>query len=85
MVALVAGVVMFVLGVLGLIFWWGAFVWVLKGSLPCVLTICGLAALVVAVSSMKDKAAAAKKETPESKPEEKPETASASGGEESKS
>lgn len=74
MVALVAGVVMLVLGVLGLVFWWTAFIWILKGSLPFVFTICGLAALLVAFSSIKDKAAAALKEETTPEPEEKPES-----------
>ena len=78
MVALVAGIVMLVLGVLGLVFWWCEFINVLQGSLPIIFTICGLAALVVALSSIKDKTAAALKEEatsePEPKPEEKPES-----------
>lgn len=74
MVALVAGVVMLVLGVLGLVFWWHCFIVVLMGSLPFVFTICGLAALLVAFSSIKDKAAAAIKEETTPEPEEKPES-----------
>ena len=58
MVALIAGVVMLVLGVLGLIFWWVEFITVLMGSLPCVLVVCGLAALAVGLSSAKDRACA---------------------------
>lgn len=75
MVALIVGAVMLVLGILGLVFWWGEFIVVLIGSLPCIFVICGLAAIAVGISSAKDKVCAAKKETeaPEVTPEEKTE------------
>ena len=65
MVALIAGLVLLVLGILGLVFWFGLFWDVLRGSVPFIFTICGLAAIAVGISSVKDKAAAATKEVPE--------------------
>ena len=74
MVALIAGLVLLVLGILGLVFWFGLFWAVLRGSIPFIFTICGLAAIAVGISSVKDKAAAVTTEAPEEpKPEpEKP-------------
>jgi len=70
MVALIVGVVMLVLGVLGLIFWFSEFIVVLIGSLPFIFVVCGLAAIAVGISSVKDKVcAAAKTEQEEEKPE----------------
>jgi len=72
MVALIAGLVLLVLGILGLVFWFSLFWMVLRGSIPFIFTICGLAAIAVGISSVKDKAAAAVKEVPEEpKPEPK--------------
>lgn len=62
MVALIVGGVLFVLGVLGLIFWWAYFVVVLKGSLPPVFLLSGLAALALGISQLRDKMAAKKEE-----------------------
>lgn len=62
MVALIVGIVLFVLGVLGLIFWWAPFVGVLKGSLPPVFVLSGLAALALGISQLRDKMAAKKEE-----------------------
>ena len=78
MVALIAGVVMLVLGILGLIFWWGEFITVLIGSLPCVLVVCGLAALAVGLSSSKDRACAAKSEGETSEEAAQPESTESS-------
>jgi len=48
------------------IWWWDWFVLVLKGSLPPILVLCGLAAIAVGISSVRDKAAAGRQD--ESKP-----------------
>ena len=76
MVAFITGVVLAVLGILGLIFWFGVFVVVLKGSLPFIFTVCGLAAIAVGISSMKDKMAAEAKEEPQPEPKPEEETKS---------
>ena len=74
MIAMIVGVVLFVLGVLGLIFWFSEFITVLIGSLPFIFVVCGLAAIAVGISSAKDKlCAAAKVEEKEEKKEEKAE------------
>jgi uncharacterized membrane protein len=81
MVALIVGIVLFVLGVLGLIFWWSRFVIVLLGSLPPIFVLSGLAALALGISQLRDKMAAKKEEEEmaaeeakaEAKKEEEPE------------
>jgi hypothetical protein len=62
MIALIVGIVFFVLGVLGLIFWWSRFVVVLLGSLPPIFILSGLAALALGISQVRDKMAAKKEE-----------------------
>lgn len=74
MVALIVGGVLFVLGVLGLIFWWAWFVVVLKGSLPPVFLLSGLAALALGISQLRDKMAAKKEEEEMAAEEAKAET-----------
>ncbi|MDP2898787.1 MAG: hypothetical protein Q8Q12_19795 [bacterium] len=75
MIALVVGIVFIVLGVLGLIFWFPSFVGVLKGSLPPIFLLSGLAALALGISQARDKMAAKKEEeemaAEEAKSEEK--------------
>ena len=71
MVALAVGIVLTVLGILGLVFWFGNFIVVLIGSLPFVFVVCGLAAIVVGASSLKDKIAASTKVEEKKEPEEK--------------
>jgi len=75
MVVLIVGAVFFVLGILGLVIDWMpgegvvrgySYLWmVLKGSLPIMFVLFGLAALAVGISSMKDKAASSKEEKKE--------------------
>jgi len=62
MIALAVGIVFVVLGVLGFVFWGGWFVQVLKGSLPPILGLSGLAALALGISQIRDKIAARKEE-----------------------
>ena len=79
MIALLVGIVFVILGVLGLILWWGNFIIVLTGSLPPIFILSGLAALALGISQVRDKMAAKKEEeelaaeeakAAESKPEE---------------
>jgi outer membrane biosynthesis protein TonB len=62
MIALLVGIVFVILGVLGLILWWGNFVVVLTGSLPPIFILSGLAALALGISQVRDKMAAKKEE-----------------------
>jgi hypothetical protein len=79
MIALIVGIVFIVLGALGLIFWGRDFVVVLKGSLPAIFVLSGLAALALGISQLRDKMAAKKEEeemaAEEAKSEEKKEGA----------
>ena len=62
MVVLIVGLIMLVLGVVGFIIWGPEFLGVLKGSLPPIFALAGLAAIAVGISSLKDKMAAVEKE-----------------------
>ncbi len=80
MVVLIFGLVFLVGGVVLLVFaggtptWWQSFIMVLKGSIPPILIICGLAAIAVGISSIRDKMAAGTQEEPKpTPPEPKPE------------
>jgi len=78
MVVLIVGLVFLVGGVVLLAFagggptWWQSFIVVLKGSIPPVLIICGLAALAVGISSIRDKAAAGAQDEPKPTPPDTP-------------
>jgi hypothetical protein len=80
MIALIVGIVFFVLGVLGLIFWWSRFVVVLLGSLPPIFILSGLAALALGISQVRDKMAAKKEEEEMAAEEAKGEPAKAEEG-----
>jgi F0F1-type ATP synthase assembly protein I len=53
--------------------WWPDFLKVLKGTVPAILILGGLASVGVGISSIKDKIAAKKEEEAEKKKEEKKE------------
>jgi hypothetical protein len=76
MVVLIVGFVFLVVGLLLLflpgVWWWSAFIWVLKGSIPPILIICGLAAIAVGISSIRDKMAAGAQDEPKPTPPEPP-------------
>ena len=78
MIVLIVGLVLSVGGVLLLAFaggalsWWQSFLIVLKGSIPPILIICGLAAIAVGISSIRDKMAAGAQEEPKPTPPETP-------------
>jgi uncharacterized membrane protein YdjX (TVP38/TMEM64 family) len=75
MVVLLVGLVFFVGGIVLLAFagpahmsWWRCFIVVLKGSIPPILVICGLAAIAVGISSIRDKMAAGAQDEPKPTP-----------------
>jgi len=51
--------------------WWTSFVMVLKGSIPPILILIGLAAALVGISSIRDKAAAGAQDEPKPTPPNK--------------
>jgi hypothetical protein len=67
MVVLVVGIIFTVLGALGIGLWHGySYLWaVLRGSVPIMFVLFGLAAIAVGISSLKDKAASAKEDKKE--------------------
>ncbi len=62
---LLGGIVATILGILGIIRWWNSFLIVLKGMVPAILILGGLASIGVGISSIKDKIAAKKEEEEE--------------------
>jgi hypothetical protein len=77
MVVLLFGLVCLVGGIVLLAFggpqhaWWHSFLTVLKGSIPPILILIGLAAAAVGISSIRDKAAAGAQDEPKPTPPEK--------------
>ena len=69
-VTVLGGLISIILGIWGLITWWYSFVILLKGSVPSILILGGLAALFAGVSEVKD-CMQAKKEETKSKEEKK--------------
>ena len=69
-ITMFGGLISIILGIWGLITWWYSFVILLKGSVPSILILGGLAALFAGVSEIKD-CMQAKKEEVKSKEEKK--------------
>ena len=69
-ITLLGGIISIVIGLLGLKTWWWSFIVLLKGSVPPVLVLGGLAAFFAAISEIKD-ASQAKKLEEKSKEEKK--------------
>jgi hypothetical protein len=63
MTALVGGVVALILGIIGIIFWWGYFIELLAGAIPVVLILGGALATYLGIEEMKDKKASESFET----------------------
>ena len=61
-ITVLGGLVSIIVGVWGLISWWDSFVILLKGSVPPILILGGLAALFAGISEIKDCAQAKKEE-----------------------
>lgn len=74
MVVLIVGLVFLIGGVvLVLPSIWGHLTWVvIRGSIPPILIICGLAAIAVGISSVRDKMAAGTQEEPKPTPPDAP-------------
>ena len=51
---IVGGGIAVILGILGLIFWWGSFVTLLKGGIPILLLLGGIISLAAAISEIKE-------------------------------
>lgn len=58
MVALAGGVVAVILGIIGIIVWWGDFLEILKGTLPVLFILGGALAAYLGYEEIKDKKAA---------------------------
>ena len=58
MAALSGGIVALVLGIIGIIFWWGDFIQILRGSIPLILLLGGALAAYLGFEELKDKRAA---------------------------
>ena len=58
MMALAGGLVSLILGIIGLIVWWGYFVDLLMGAVPAILILGGALAAYLGVEELKDKKAA---------------------------
>lgn len=52
------GIIALVLGILGIIFWWGNFIGLLLGAIPIMLLMCGALAVYLGLEEIKDKRAA---------------------------
>ena len=65
--SIIIGAIVALLGLLGLIRWFGAFALILKGSVPAMLIFGGLIAVIAGISEMRDEAAAKKDEKKEEK------------------
>lgn len=64
------GFISIIVGIWGLVSWWDSFVMILKGSVPPILILGGLAAFFAGISEIKD-GMQAKKEVVETKEEKK--------------
>ncbi|RLB16290.1 MAG: hypothetical protein DRG82_09485 [Deltaproteobacteria bacterium] len=58
MTALLGGIVALVLGLIGIIVWWGDFLEILRGSVPLILLLGGALATYLGFEELKDKRAA---------------------------
>ena len=61
-ITVLGGLISIILGIWGIITWWYSFVMLLKGSVPPILILGGLAALFAGVSEIKDCMQAKKEE-----------------------
>ena len=71
MMSLIGGLVAFILGILGLVFWRGHFLAVLMGSIPILLLLGGAIAVYGGATSMKDKMESEKEKEIEKRVEER--------------
>lgn len=59
---IVAGAIAVIIGIIGLLKWWGDFAALLKGSIPLIVIFAGAIAVIAGLSEIKDEAAAKKEE-----------------------
>ena len=57
MMSLAGGIIALILGIFGLIFWWGSFLKVLMGCIPILLILGGALATYLGIEEIKDKSA----------------------------
>ena len=53
-ISVIIGAIVALLGILGLVRWWGIFVLILKGSVPVMLILGGAIAVVAGLSEIRD-------------------------------
>ena len=56
LMGVIGGVIAILIGIMGLVSWWFQFVDLLKGTLPVLLILCGVVALIFGISEMKAQA-----------------------------
>jgi len=61
-ITVLGGIISIFIGIWGIVTWWWSFVWLLKGCVPPVLVLGGLAAFFAGVSEIKDSIKAKKEE-----------------------
>lgn len=62
MASIIGGGIAIIIGILGLVFWWGSFITILKGGIPILLLLGGIISLVAGISEIKETAKAKKEE-----------------------
>ncbi len=67
---LIGGIVALIIGIVGLIAWWGDFLLILKGAIPIILVLGGALAIYLGIEDIKTTSASP---PPEEKPAEKKE------------
>jgi len=65
--SIIVGGLVALLGILGLMRWWGLFMMVMKGSVPAMLIFGGAIAVIAGISELKDEMASKKEEKKEEK------------------
>lgn len=63
--SIIGGGIAIILGLLGLIFWWGSFLTMLKGGIPVLLLLGGVISLAAGISEIKESTKAKKEEKKE--------------------
>jgi hypothetical protein len=53
MMGVIGGIIAILIGIMGLVSWWFQFVTLLKGTLPLLIILCGIVALIFGISEMK--------------------------------
>ena len=69
MVTLVGGIIALILGLLGLVYWWGPFIILLKAGIPLVLILGGALATYLGIEEWKDSQSVASQQSYSTDPE----------------